>query len=342
MEYAPVAITTINRVEHFKRCLNSLSNNVLAKYTDVFVSVDYPPSDKYKNGNDLIKKFLETFDKSKFKNFYIFYQEQNLGASKNSKFLVDVISKKYNSYIFSEDDNEFSANFLKYMNEGLCLFENDDSILAICGAKDDDWFHKANENVVKTKLYAAYGVGTWIKKRNLYNEKISSYLLDKTNWSLKKMKLLYKRNKTLFNIYIIGVLSKNTGLFWKNRDELSICDSIKAIYMHFTDTYCVAPVVAKSRTWGNDGSGINMPKLDIDVDDKWPLDNSLDFTYVFNKPLSFYEINYEIGSRYSNVSDVTKLSFISWLLYFLLIILFKNRTLFVKTCNLLRKIFRRI
>ena len=48
MEYAPITITTLNRYEHFVRCIQSLENNGLAKETELFISVDFPPSDKYK------------------------------------------------------------------------------------------------------------------------------------------------------------------------------------------------------------------------------------------------------------------------------------------------------
>ena len=46
-EFAPVLIPTLNRYEHFKRCLESLERCTWAEKTDVYVALDFPPSDKF-------------------------------------------------------------------------------------------------------------------------------------------------------------------------------------------------------------------------------------------------------------------------------------------------------
>ncbi len=48
--YAPVLIPTLNRYEHFKRCLESLELCTGADKTDVYVGLDFPPSEKYHKG----------------------------------------------------------------------------------------------------------------------------------------------------------------------------------------------------------------------------------------------------------------------------------------------------
>lgn len=48
--YAPVLIPTLCRSEHFIRCIESLKRNTWAQYTDVFIGLDYPPSEKYFDG----------------------------------------------------------------------------------------------------------------------------------------------------------------------------------------------------------------------------------------------------------------------------------------------------
>ena len=50
----PICIPTCNRYEHLKRCVESLSKCTLASETDLIISVDYPPSDKYVDGNEKI------------------------------------------------------------------------------------------------------------------------------------------------------------------------------------------------------------------------------------------------------------------------------------------------
>lgn len=41
-----------------KRCIESLKNNFYAKYTDLYISVDYPPSEKYVKGYEKVKEYL--------------------------------------------------------------------------------------------------------------------------------------------------------------------------------------------------------------------------------------------------------------------------------------------
>lgn len=49
MTYAPVVKATLNRHEHLKCALESLKKDAWSKYTDVYISIAYPPSDKYRS-----------------------------------------------------------------------------------------------------------------------------------------------------------------------------------------------------------------------------------------------------------------------------------------------------
>ena len=63
MIYAPVIIPTLNRYEHFKNCLESLEACVGADFTDVYVALDYPPSEKYVEGWKKIDIYLHKKEK---------------------------------------------------------------------------------------------------------------------------------------------------------------------------------------------------------------------------------------------------------------------------------------
>ena len=49
-KYAPVRISTLCRSAHFIRLIESLKRNMWAKYTEVYVGLDYPPNEKYLKG----------------------------------------------------------------------------------------------------------------------------------------------------------------------------------------------------------------------------------------------------------------------------------------------------
>lgn len=50
MIYAPVLIPTLCRSDHFIRCLESLKKNTWAKYTEVYIAVDYPAKESHWDG----------------------------------------------------------------------------------------------------------------------------------------------------------------------------------------------------------------------------------------------------------------------------------------------------
>ena len=72
----------------------------------------------------------------KFKLLKIYRREFNCGVSNpnsNGKLLANEVSKDHDSYIFTEDDNVFSPNFLLFVNQGLEKYKNDAKCLAVCG-----------------------------------------------------------------------------------------------------------------------------------------------------------------------------------------------------------------
>lgn len=297
MIYAPVVIPTLNRQAHLKRCLDSLAANTGAEHTEVYISVDFPPAPKYEAGYRELKAYLEQADFSRFKKVHVIYQEKNLGAAGNGDFLWDLVSAQYDRYIFTEDDNEFSPNFLEYINKGLEIFERDDRVLGICAAKDAQW-ETGNSNVLFAKLFPAYGFGAWVEKEKQLVGECHRVLLPPKVYGPGKMLKLLRRNLCLFNIYVSSILCREDGLFWKDPNRLYICDSVRSLTMHLTDKVCVVPAVAKSRTWGNDGSGANMPKTELDPAQEFPIDRETSFTYPDVSSLQFLEENYRIGDAY--------------------------------------------
>ena len=330
MEYAPIIIPTLNRIDHLKRCLTSLENNTGAENTEVYISVDYPPAEKYVAGYLEVKTWLKQNALNlRFKKMHLYFQEENLGAVKNIFFLESQIREKYDRYIFSEDDNEFAPNFLMYINKGLEQFEDNPNVFGICAAKDTEWIC-SGKNITYAKLFPAYGFGSWFDKEKDLKERGQAFLLN-TAVTLKPFNIwkLFSRNKCLFNIYISSVLCKDDGLFWQG-ENLYWCDSIKSIYMHFSEVICVVPAIAKSRTWGNDGSGLNMQAKDINPEERWPLDINLDFVYDSTE-FVYNEKNYKLGDDYLKSVTSLKSTIKSIVLYVILMLHGKDRYKAMKT-----------
>lgn len=256
MIYAPVIIPTLNRIDHLKELINSLQENNYAKYTELYVSLDYPPSEVYADGYKKVKEYLQN-GITGFKNVNIYFQEQNLGPFANSFFLENEVGKKYDRYIFTEDDNIFSPNFLEYMDQCLEKYEDDDAVIAISGyVADGDWELPENILIKNSVLYCAWGLGRWIKKEKKYREEINFKYLADILLDFRRAVHLFKANDYFFRVCVDCVVKKEGAMIIKGGDMVPI-DQVMTIYLLDSNKYIINPSVSKVKNCGDDGSGIH-------------------------------------------------------------------------------------
>lgn len=325
MIFAPVIIPTLNRYEHLKRCIESLKNNFYAKYTDLYISVDYPPSEKYVKGYEKVKEYL-SIPIDGFREVHCYYQSNNLGPTENFHFLINVVSERYDRYIFTEDDNEFSPNFLEYIDKGLELFKSESKVYSILGFKNTD-FISNDCNYITVKFCPAYGQGRWVSKTEEIKKMAEHVLLDKkTYMNFPRMCRFFKHNQLYFYKYISSFLCDEKRRFITDNGDIRMVDFLNSIFLHLTDYVCIAPAISKVRNWGFDGTGVNM-KEDYrkNADSVWIIDSEKTFEYSMIGPISFNEKNYRIGNNYTKQWSNLKSSIIAWMLYFVLFMSGGNR-----------------
>ena len=327
MIYAPIVIPTLNRRYHLQRCIESLQKCTNINETDLFISVDYPPAEKYIKGYKEVVNFVKTFDFSGFKSFHVFYQEKNLGPYKNIEFLYQQVQPNYDRVILTEDDNEFAPNFLEYMNKGLTAFADNEQIIYICANKDADWVVDKT-NVALVKLCSPYGMGMWFHKKSSFENKCISMLEDKSAWRLRNILSLYLHNPRLYSIFVNSILCNNKGLFWKSNGELNFVDTVNSIFMNLTDKLCVVPIVSKSRTFGNDGSGVNMAAREDNGTQE--IDTRKSFEIENSDEVRFYKANYAVARKYMGLGYFSKPVFHAHLFVLLLLLCGNNRERFIK------------
>ncbi|MBR3602259.1 MAG: glycosyltransferase family 2 protein [Lachnospiraceae bacterium] len=255
MEYAAIIIPTLNRYKHLKRCVESIKENKEAKYTDLYISVDFPPSDKYRDGYEEVKEYVTTIEG--FATLNIYYQEKNLGPGLNRKFLEEKISVNHDKYVFTDDDNEFSNNFLSYVNWGLEKFKDDEDIYAICSTSDFEIKVKeADGDYMVLPAYNPYGTGHWLHK----NRKCAAYLAQDIMRPIYKSKHLQDKllyySPMIYMCVASDTLRKEPAMRGKD-DQLTYIDINENIYCILNDKKCVIPTKIKSRNWGLDGSGVH-------------------------------------------------------------------------------------
>lgn len=249
-QYAPVFIPTLNRYEHFKRCLDSLERCTGAEHTDVYIGLDYPPAEKYIDGWEKIDAYLAEKEKSNgFKNLFVRRRDHNCGViGKNSNFglLYQEICGLSDVYISSEDDNEFSPCFLEYMNKALEKYKNDDRVIKV-SAYTPPVFSNLTSNTTFFGIDTpAYGLGSWVRKNkeiHIVDYKELENLLKnsfKTTW-----KLFWTYPALIYMVVHMIKAKKNYGDI-----RLSMTNLLYG-------TFTLEPAISLSRNWGADGTGLH-------------------------------------------------------------------------------------
>lgn len=271
--YYPVIIPTLNRYEHFKRCVESLQSNTHAEKTELVIGIDYPPNDKYVYG------WRKICDYSKniigFKKVTIFFREENLGPRENCNRLKEYVLANYDAYIVTEDDNVFSPNFLDFIDQGLNIYKKDKTILAICGYMSPITFNQidySNTTVVKIQEYETWGYGRWGDR----DEELAFFMPDNyMEFICRHRKYLRKLHKYPRNLYQL--------LFWPlfNPRLNGKVDFALSCYCKLNGKYTINPISSLVRNEGNDGTGVNNARI-IDIRSTQIISKDDSFLYMNN------------------------------------------------------------
>ena len=252
---APIEIPTLCRSKHFIRLIESLKQNSWAKYTDVYVGLDFPSSEKYRKGWQEICNYVDIGDFSIFASFHVIRRTENYGFYRNSGDLIERIYEKYDRVIELADDLEVSPNFIEYMDKCLDIFENEPNIVTISGyAYPVDWLLSGNATCMKQDFYASeWGRASWKSKTIQYKPYIESgQMLDELPQVIKRG--CYKK---MIDAGLREYIPAATSLrFYKTGMMRRCCDIAMRAYLAVDGKYCISPTISKVRNYGFDGSGL--------------------------------------------------------------------------------------
>ena len=303
MKAAPVIIGTLNRFEHFHDCLESLEKCTMADETDVYVALDYPPSEKYVEGWKKIDAYLkEKESDNHFHKLIVYRRKQNCGVggpSSNFALLHAEMRKNFEYYIISEDDNVFSPNFLKYMNVCLEKYKDDDKVFAVCGYSQPYPFKTDGCNCFfhRTDL-SCWGYGLWSSKIQKDMDEIRNGYFE-NNFSLRNVLKVKRHGLNRLYQYLSYVFRDKSRYFW-------IIDCAMTCYVILSNKCVVVPAVSKVRNmgWDESGNSFKNPKVlkafgNIpEIHKKQVIDNEAHFEF-FGDPTLHMEENDSIAAKYS-------------------------------------------
>lgn len=180
LQLAPIVLFVYNRPEHTRVTIDALKKNELAQESDLFIFSDAPKNENAK------KNVLEVRDHIKnisgFKSVAIIERQENFGLAKSIIHGVTELVNKFGKIIVLEDDLVTSPHFLKYMNEALNFYEQEEDVISIHG-----YVYPVQEKLPETffiKGADCWGWATWKRGWGLF-EADGKKLLDE----LKNKKL---------------------------------------------------------------------------------------------------------------------------------------------------------
>lgn len=235
---APLLISVYTRLEHLKKCIDSLLKNELAVETDLFVVSDAPAVPQHKDAIERVREYVRSI--SGFKSVNLIAWEENKGSFSSIMDARLSIYEKYDCQIFMEDDNVVSPMFLSYINDALKRFKNEPSVFAICGYT----LNISIPDIYKYDIYfmnhiSANGWATW-------KDKYFKYLNDYRSPDF---------NGKVFRAYS-GYLQKVAfNLKRMTRQGASWGDTKISYYMFENKMLCAFPCKSLVLNTGWDGSG---------------------------------------------------------------------------------------
>lgn len=157
---APVALFAYARPEHTRKTVEALAANDLAAETDLIVYSDAARGLVDESAVRAVRDYLKTIDG--FRSVTVHERERNFGLADS---IVDGVTATVNNcgkVIVVEDDLVTSPCFLRYMNDGLRIYENEERVMHVAAHMfdiDPDGLPEA----FFLRQSSCWGWGTWAR-----------------------------------------------------------------------------------------------------------------------------------------------------------------------------------
>jgi hypothetical protein len=162
---APIAIFSYKRLENLKGLVQSLLLNSLASQSNLLIFSDGPKNVEDRLAVEACREYAKKL--KGFSSVNLISRDENLGLSKSIIAGISEVLKNHETIIVLEDDLIVSPYFLKFMNEALDKYHDNDNVISIHGYVYP----------VKNKLPEIFflrgadcwGWGTWRRGWDLFN-----------------------------------------------------------------------------------------------------------------------------------------------------------------------------
>lgn len=156
MNLAPIILFVYNRPEHTRHTLEALRKNELANKSVLYIYADGAKKAATVEEKDLIEQTRLLIKEQKWcEEVYIIESEKNKGLANSVIDGVTEILSKNDSVIVLEDDIVTENGFLKFMNQSLELYKDEERVFGISGYKFD------SDKPIKQSTYFLPIMSSW-------------------------------------------------------------------------------------------------------------------------------------------------------------------------------------
>jgi hypothetical protein len=158
---APIVLFVYNRLWHSRKTIDALKKNELALESELFIYADGAKNEKESNQVSEVRNYIQKV--SGFKKVTVIERDYNWGLANSIINGVTEMLIKYDRVIVLEDDLVTSPFFLRFMNDALELYNNNDNVISIHGYQ---YPLKESQNLPDTffiKGADCWGWATWAR-----------------------------------------------------------------------------------------------------------------------------------------------------------------------------------
>ncbi|MDD3595841.1 glycosyltransferase [Sulfuricurvum sp.] len=247
MYLAPIVLFVYNRPWHTQQTIEALQKNDFASESELFIFSDAAKDERSFKKVKEVRNYIKSIDG--FKKITIIERETNWGLANS---IIDGVTKIINEYgkiIVLEDDLVTGPYFLKFMNEALCFYQNEEKVMHITGYSypvnteelDDTFF---------IKPASCWSWATWDRAWKYYKKD--------TNFCIEKFtkKMIYDFNLNDAYKYFDQIVKNKQGkintwaIFW-----------YASIYLR--NGLSLHPKKSYVQNIGHDGEGIHCGKSSV-------------------------------------------------------------------------------
>lgn len=170
MNLAPIIVFSYNRPDHLRRTLEALSKNDLASESVLYIYCDGPKPDATEEQRQKIIANREVAHAAAgFKEVNVVERDGNFGLKNNIVGAVTEIVNQYGRVVTLEDDVISSVGFLKYMNDALETYQDENQVMHVSAYM---YPHKCKlpDTFFYPVPYPGGGWATWRRAWNCYND----------------------------------------------------------------------------------------------------------------------------------------------------------------------------